>query len=191
MKFLFFISVFTFILFLSVFIDRFILSRSGFNSVISLIALSFLLMANITLSLLLGAIAFPSFFTNSMLFVLLAYHSMSFLVINLIFIYITYTMFVMDYLIKILIKNPKFVIFTCNHISYKNLLTDKKFLTISIAISYFISTVVILFPIPPMLLSMFKYDKTLVDLISSEIQTYQQFFVFASIPILFSLIKKN
>lgn len=181
------ISLFTFLISLAIFVDRFILSGIGFKNLLHLTFLYVSFMAGIGLTLLSLIKVFPSFFNTSIFWVMMFYHSISFLTINILFISITYIIFHIDFLIK----KYNFFIFTRSNISYLNLLGNKRFLILSLGISYFLTTIVILFPIPQLILSMVGHEKSAVDFISSEIKTYQQLFVFASIPILFSLIKKK
>lgn len=185
--------LFLFILFLlslislAIFVDRFILSGIGFKNLSQLIYLYVSFMIGICSTLFFLIKVFPSFFNTSIVWVLMFYHLISFLTINSLFISITYIIFHIDFLIK----KYNFFIFAQSNISYFNLLRNKRFLILSLGISYFLSTIVILFPIPQLILSMVGHNKSAVTFISSEIKTYQQLFVFASIPILFSLIKKN
>lgn len=175
----------------SIFIDRIFLSNKGFKSFWEFTLTSICVFGCLP-TFLLGLIwEFPYLINLTQLWVLLLYHLISFIIINFIFVTITYSVFLLDHFIKNKVKIIKLSILTCNYLSYKNLLSNKKFLILSIGISYLLTCIVILFPIPPLILSAVGSDPTLITLAKSEIQTYQQLFVFSSIPILFSLMKNK
>ena len=175
----------------SIFIDRIFLSNKGFKNFWEF-TLTAICIFGCLPTFLLGLIwEFPYLINLTQLWVLLLYHLISFIIINLIFVTITYSVFLLDHFIKNKVKIIKLSIFTCNYLSYKNLLSNKRFLILSIGISYLLTCIVILFPVPPLILSAVGSDPSLINLAKSEIQTYQQLFVFASIPILFSLMKNK
>ncbi|CEN84198.1 Uncharacterised protein [[Clostridium] sordellii] len=184
---LFFICLILF----SVFIDRFILSNIGFKNIIGPTFLLGSLSVFFTLLLACLDKAFPFLFGKSILLVLLVYHSMSFFVLTGIFIFFSFLIFFIDAIIKSKLKKYKFSIFTCSNYSYLNLLKSKRFLTISLGVAYFLSAVVILFPIPNMILDLIGTNKDLANHVSSEIETYKKLFIFSSIPIPFTLIKRK
>lgn len=185
--FLFIVLIFS----LYIFVDRLILSDVGFANLFYLYINSLVLLLFIGLFISKLMLAFPNIFGTSTLGVLIFYHSSSFLIANFLFIFITYIVFGIDYFIKSKFKKIKLEIITCKFFTHKNMLKDKKFLRLSLVISYFISAIIILFPIPQFILSSFDYDNVkVINYISSELKTYQQVFAFTTIPILFSILKK-
>lgn len=185
--FLFIVLIFS----LYIFIDRLILSDVGFANIFSLYITSLILFGSIGFFIAKLMLTFPDIFGASTLGALIFYHSSSFLIANFLFIFITYMVFGIDYLIKSKSKKIKWRIMTCRTFTHKNMLKDKKFLRLSLVISYFISAIIILFPIPQFILSCFNYDNVkVINYISSELKIYQQLFAFTTIPILFSVLKK-
>lgn len=181
------IGLFILFIFLSIFIDRFIISGSGFDYLSLLVFVNGFIIAAISLTIYILMNIFPNWFNTSVAGALIYYHSISFFIINLLFISITYIIFYIDSLLK----KYNYFIFTRSNISYLNLLRNKRFLILSLGISYFLSTIIILFPIPQLISSVIGPGKSTFTFADSEIRNYQQLFVFASVPILFSLMKKK
>lgn len=185
------ILFFTCLILFSIFIDRFILSNTGFKDLIGPTSLLFLLGLFIPSFLVILGNAFPRLYGKSILWLLLAYHSMSFFILAGIFIFFTFLIFYIDAVIKSKLKKCNFSIFTCSKYSYLTLLKNKRFLTISLGVAYFLSAVVILFPIPDVLLDVIRNNKELSNHVSHEIEAYKNLFIFSSIPIPFALIKRK
>lgn len=182
---------FTALIYLPVFIDRFILSKKGFKSFLEFVRISIVLLFSLIPFLAKLIMTFPFLTKRSLLLVLFLYHLTAFFMINFIIITLVYFVFYLDYLLNTYLKEFKFHIFTCNYISHKNLLNNKSFLILSLGISYILSTLIILFPLPDLILSMIDHTKNSIDLANSQIETYQKFFVFSSVPIVFSLMKNK
>lgn len=181
----------TFIFSLAIFIDRTLISSSGFSSLLALYSTYLLLVFSIVMFILALTIIWPTIFATSSVGLLLIYHICIFFLTNFILIFLTNMVLFVDYIIKSRLKKLKFNIITCNSINYKTLLKNKKFLKIIIVISYFISTILILFPVPCRVLSIIQGNASLTKFISTEIKTYQQLFVFSTIPVLFSILKND
>ena len=186
-----FIFFFISLISLSMFIDRYFLSSKGFKSFIEFEILSLVSLCSFVLFLFLLIETFQSLTNKSLLFILLLYHVMAFLTINFILTNIICFVFYLDYLLKTYFNKIKFSIFTCKYIYYKNLLNNKRFLILSISISYILSTLVILFPVPEFILSIAVHNKDIMDFAKSQIETYQKFFVFSCVSIIFSLMKRK
>lgn len=183
--------LFVFVFSLAIFIDRFIISSTGISNPLILFLLSLTLLFSLSHLIYFLTFMWPSFFGTSAIFSIFLYHAVSFFVVHFLFVFFTYIVFCVDYFFKTKYKKCKFNILNCDHIYYKNLLNNKKFLIISLVVSYFISTIIILFPMPQFISSFFDSNNVkVINYISSEIKLYQQVFVFTIIPILFSVLKK-
>ena len=177
---------------LVMFIDRSLLSNKGFSNYMEFYVLTFLLITSIPTLIISSAIKYPNLIGSSTLYIIFSYHIMVFLLINLGIISALLFIFFIDNNIKIRCKRINLKIISSSKITYCTILKNKEILKTILVISYFLSTVVILFPIPNLILnSLESNNEIIISLVNSELDKYQQLFVFSIVPILFSLSKKS
>lgn len=121
------------------------------------------------------------------LFFILPFHIISFIAAEIIIITFFKGIIVFNNIIKSRFPNIKLISTPIK--SSFDIFSDKNFLQVSNIISYFFSMIIVLFIIPLLILEPLN-NNVAVELAKSEINLYQQFFVFASIPILSSMLKK-
>ncbi|HBG2116743.1 TPA: hypothetical protein KPJ80_002842 [Clostridioides difficile] len=178
------------IVFLAIFIDRVLLSNTGFSNIASfIVGVTIIAFATLIVDMYLTKL-FPDILGASSLMIMIIFHVLYFWIINIIVIFSTYICLKIDTLLKKIIPNQQFKIFTHDYLSLNALFKNKNFLKYLLITSYFISVIMILFPIPMQILPHFIKNKLAYDYISKEIGLYQQLFVFSTLPMIFSGFKK-
>lgn len=173
------------------FIDRVIISSTGFKDLMDYLFI-FMCACILPMECILGLMkVFPNTLGSSMFSLLIILHISAFFISSSIIVSFYYITLWVDYISKTKFKILKFNIISSNQIYYKSIFKDSKFIKFQLVLSYFISTIVLLFIIPIILSNKFKDSSLFSTLYLPEIKTYQCFFVFTLLPILFSYIKKQ
>ncbi|MGO1042176.1 hypothetical protein ACTPEO_05515 [Clostridioides difficile] len=188
--FILFSASITLIVFLAIFIDRILLSNTGFSNITSfIVGVTIIAFATLIVDMYLTKLS-PNVLGASSLMIMIIFHVLYFWIINIIVIFSTYVCLEIDTLLKKIIPNQQFKIFTHDYLSLNTLFKNKNFLKYLLMTSYFISVIMILFPIPMQILPHFIKNELAYDYISKEIGLYQQLFVFSTLPMIFSGFKK-
>lgn len=182
-------SVIIFIFSLAIFIDRSFLSNTGFSGLFNLYSTYFFLAFSISLSIYELTITWPNIFATSSVLIIISSHLFLFFFINFIIIAVTNIVLYTDYYFKK--RKVNFKILTNTKVTYNTFLKNKSFIKVSLIISYMLCTIFILFYAPSNILNNFLGNHDLTSYVSKEIKLYQQLFVFSTIPILLSLLKKT
>ncbi|MDI0267256.1 hypothetical protein QIW52_14825 [Clostridioides difficile] len=178
------------IVFLAIFIDRVLLSNTGFSNILSFFICISVIALTASTSIFYLSGQFPYIFGTSSLMIMIIFHIVYLWSINVVVIFSTYICLALDTLLKRFTPNLQLKIFTYNYLSSETLFKNKNFLKYILMASYFISVIMILFPIPMQILPHFIKNKLAYDYISKEIGLYQQLFVFSTLPMIFSGFKK-
>ncbi|HFL2415178.1 TPA: hypothetical protein ACG3O0_002342 [Clostridioides difficile] len=185
-----FCSFIVLIVFLVTFIDRILLSNTCFSNILSFFICISMIALTASISIFYLAGQFPDTFGTSSLMIMIIFHIVYLWSINVVVIFSTYICLVLDTLLKRFTPNLQLKIFTYNYLSSETLFKNKNFLKYILMASYFISVIMILFPIPMQILPYFIKNELAYDYVSKEIGLYQQLFVFSTLPMIFSGFKK-
>lgn len=184
------ISLMIFAFSLAIFIDRALVSDSGFSSFRTVYytycSLTFASVLNISMLI----ATFPNFFGVSTVWIILSIHIFLFFFINLIIQILTKLVLYTDYVFKTKINKINFTIITSASFSHDTFFNNKKFIKSALVASYMLCTILIVFNLPLSVVNILRDNRELSEYISKEIYNYQQLFVFSTIPVLLSLFKK-